>query len=198
MRRARKVAVDGRAYVLTAVYAGERRDCQGDGQVLLTLFGGSPEQGWARLAQIGGAGSSFGFRFHLRPVNDVGFPFPPSEAEDEKRVDLSLRDLMNTDPVPASALPVWPQDALAPALPEELDFEPATDKATYETVRALDLPILCWKPDETQLRCVVNAPRRRPDQIELFTVHGFNDFRDTDARAALAAVKGKTAPQVRW
>ena len=198
IRRARKVVVDGRPYVLTAVYAGERRDCQDDGQALLTLLGGSPEQGWTRLAQIGGAARGFGFRSHLHPINGAGFSARPSETEDEKRIDLWLSKLMDTDPVPAGALPVWPQDALAPALPEELDFEPATDSATYETVRALNLPTLCWKPDETRLRCVANAPRRRPDQIELFTVHGFNDFRDTDARAALAAVKGKTAPQAKW
>lgn len=198
IRRARKVAVDGRAYVLTAVYASERRDCQGDGQVLLTLWGDPSEQGWAQLAQTGGAASSFGFRFRLHPINEVGFALPPREAEDERRVDLPLRDLMSADPVPAGALPVWPQDALAPVLPDDLEFEPATDLATYETVRALNLPALCWKPDDIRLRCIAHAPRRRPDQIELFTVHGFNDFRRTDARAALAAVLGQGKSQDKW
>ena len=187
VRRTRKARVDGKSYVLVAVYASERKDCDSDGQVLLTLWGQSGSD-FVQLARVGGSAGRFGVRL----------PHRQSSQTLSAATDSFVQGLVKMDPFSAKALPAWPEDALAPALADELEFEPKTDRATYETVRAMGLMTLCWKSDDTELRCVANAPRRRPGQVELFSIHGFNDFRGTDARLAVAAVLGQARPQAKW
>ena len=105
-------------------------------------------------------------------------------------IPVAVHPLGPGDAPPGGAL-LRPDGVIAwkPETAGDLAFEPLTDPATYEAVRASGSTVLCWKPQSTQLKCVASAPRRRPAQIELFVVHGFGeDFNSLPTNQSLNIV----------
>ncbi len=185
LRRSRAVEVEGVAMVMTAVFAAPDKACLKPGALELNLWRAetSPDDNGERLAHGEGPDRQFGFGHYLGPmrlVGDVVFPREPNAIDEAARVrvvDDRLKALVATPPFAARRLPLWREDALAPVLAPELTFTPLVDRQTYEAVRAGPGMVMCWKVEETELRCVTEAPRRRPSDLTLFSVHGFNDFR---------------------
>lgn len=185
LRRSRAVEVEGVAMVMTAVFAAPDKACLKPGALELNLWRAetSPDDNGERLAHGEGSDQQFGFGHYLGPmrfIGDVGFPREPNAVDVAARVkfvDDRLKALVATPPFPARRLPPWREDALAPELAPELKFTPLVDRQTYEAVRAGPGMVMCWKVEETELRCVTEAPRRRPSDLALFSLRGFNDFR---------------------
>ncbi|PTT78269.1 hypothetical protein DBR41_23405 [Pseudomonas sp. HMWF010] len=188
VRRARSVAVAERRFVLAVTSASHDKACLEEHGIFLSVTPSEPEmQVGVRLS--GSAEGTFGYRTHSVPQE-------PVDAR-ERRIASFLAGLISADPFAAAELPPWQQGELQPSLPDDLAFQPLTDRETYEAVRKQDQFVFCWKKDETELRCTALAPRRRPSQIDLFIVHGFNDFREMDVHQAIhAVVSGKATTKL--
>lgn len=187
-RRTRTVETTGRRYVLVAVWAGEDRKCNDRAALFLGLYG-PPENEHGPGALVRLDGSVEEFASPLMRGRPLGHSVPQPEPDSGPIADQALKTLVAVDPIAAADLPPWPTGTTEPKLSGNLQFEPLTDPATYEAVRASGATVLCWKREETQLKCVASAPRRRPAQIELFVIHGFNDFRSLSTNQALNAVR---------
>jgi len=194
MRRSRTGAVEGVEVVLVAVFAAPDQACLENGAVELSLWRKqtTPEQTPELLAQDQGPAGRFGFGHYLGPIRLVGGdiavarkPNAHDAAARAKVVDDQLKSLVASPPFAARRLPPWLEIDLQPVLDPTLTFTPAVDRQTYEAVRNGGGMVMCWKAEETELRCVTEAPRRRPSVLALFSVHGFDDFRTGSEQAAI-------------
>ena len=190
LRESATIEVEGRPHKIVAVWASAQPKCGGLNAISLTLWdtarGGDP------VVEIIGPARQFGLHPTGRCIADCGPGGGPGPVPDNtEETDCFLRKLAKIRPFGAADLPHWSTNELPPTLPPEFDVTLAADRATYEAARAQNSTTLCWKPEDTELRCIADAPRRRPSQVELFTVHAFDGFADADPPAATARMLGQ-------
>jgi len=197
VRRAERFEADGQKYGLVATWVAQAEDCSGPQAILLSLSemqSDDIEKDNGRLiVEIAGTEKMFS---NSLAAGWMGRK-PPKAFVDQrqmKSIDSQLKRLTSLRPFTADRLPPWPEAEMQPRLPDkvpdELTFQPFADQQTYEAARSEKAVTLCWKPDVTSLRCFVEAERRRPAQVLLFAVHGYNAFAETDDRRAVAMMLG--------
>lgn len=198
VRRAERFEVDGQRYGIVATWASTAQDCSGPQAIVLSLTemqsDDIAEDNGRTIVEI--IGPETMFWSGMKTAGWLGRK-PPKAFVDQrqmKQIDELLKRLTSLRPFTAERLSPWAEDQLQPALPaklpDELTFQPFADRQTYEAARRQKAVTLCWKPEGTNLRCFVEAPRRRPAQVLLFAVHGFNAFAETDERRAIAMMTG--------